>query len=95
MNNKYQQELVETLLAINDKKEMTAFLHGILTPQERIELPKRLAIFKLLNKGVSQHEIAHKMQVGVATVTRGSHEIKRGQIQKTGWWQNLSPYMGG
>lgn len=95
MNRKYKDELIQTLLAIADKKEMIAFLQSIHTPQELEELPKRLAIFKLLNDGVSQHEIAHKMGVGVATVTRGSLELKRGQIQKTSWWQNLSSHIGG
>ena len=95
MNKKYYDEFIETLLHMKTKQEMDAFLHGMLTPLERVELPKRLAIFKMLSKGIPQHEIASKVGVGVATVTRGSLELQRGKIQKTSWWQSLSTHMGG
>lgn len=90
MTNANKNELVESLLQIKSKEEMEAFLLGILTPQELEEIPKRLVIFKMLKAGIPQHEIARKLSVGVATVTRGSHELLRGQIQKTGWWRGLS-----
>jgi TrpR family trp operon transcriptional repressor len=90
MENANRNELVESLLQIKTKEEMEAFLVGILTQQELEELPKRLVIFKMLKAGIPQHEIAKKLGVGVATVTRGSHELGRGQIQKTGWWRGLS-----
>jgi TrpR family trp operon transcriptional repressor len=90
MNNDYRDELLEALLQLKSKEEMESFLRGILTPQELEELPKRLTIFKMLKAGITQHEIAKKLGVGVATVTRGSHELQRGQIQKTGWWRDLS-----
>jgi TrpR family transcriptional regulator, trp operon repressor len=86
--------LVSALLETNSKKEMEALLHGLLTQKELEELPVRLEIFKQLKKGVSQHEIADKLGVGIATVTRGSIELKRKQIQKTSWWHNQTP-MGG
>jgi TrpR family trp operon transcriptional repressor len=94
MNSAYKEELLESLLQIKSKEEMDAFLAGILTPQELEELPKRLVIFKMLKAGIPQHEIAKKLGVGVATVTRGSHELQRGQIQKTGWWRDLSTLGG-
>ena len=94
MDNANKAELVESLLLIKTKEEMEAFLLGILTPQELEELPKRLGIFKMLKAGIPQHEIAKKLGVGVATVTRGSHELQRGQIQKTGWWRGLSSLGG-
>jgi len=67
---------------------MEDFLHGILTPQELDEVSVRLQIVKLLKKGMPQHEIADKLGVGVATVTRGSKEISRGRfgsITEKGW----------
>ena len=85
-----QNMLINSLLLAKDKKEMDALLHGLLTEKELEEFPKRLEIFKQLKKGVPQHEIADKVGVGIATVTRGSLELKRGYIQKTSWWHNLS-----
>ena len=73
-------ELLEILLRIKDKNEMETFLKGILTPKELVEIPNRLAIVKMLKKGVSHHEIADKLKVGVATVTRGSKELREGRF---------------
>jgi TrpR family trp operon transcriptional repressor len=86
--------LIDSLLQVQSKKEMEALLRGLLTEKELEELPKRLEIFKQLKNGISQHEIADKMGVGIATVTRGSLELQRGQIQKTSWWRNLTPMRG-
>ena len=94
MNSQGQKKLVESFLLAKSRKEMDALLHGLLTQKELEELPKRLEIFKLLKKGVPQHEIAEKVGVGVATVTRGSLELQRGYIQKTSWWRNLSSMRG-
>jgi TrpR family trp operon transcriptional repressor len=79
-NNKEFSELMEVILKIRDRDELETFLKGILTPKELIEIPNRLAIVKMLKKGVSQHEIAGKLKVGVATVTRGSKEIREGRF---------------
>jgi TrpR family transcriptional regulator, trp operon repressor len=88
MKSNYFNSLIDALLSLNTKKEMRDFLDGVLTPKERLEIPVRLEIIKLLKKGVPQHEIATKLGVGVATVTRGSKEIAKGnfsQITSTGW----------
>ncbi|HSX08682.1 MAG TPA: Trp family transcriptional regulator [Candidatus Saccharimonadales bacterium] len=84
-------DLINSLMQTQSKKEMEAFLRAILTPQELEELPKRLEIFKQLKKGTAQHQIAEKLGVGVATVTRGSLELQRGYIQKTTWWHSQAP----
>jgi TrpR family transcriptional regulator, trp operon repressor len=94
MNDEKLNFLVDALLRVKTRKEMESMLRGLLTQKELEELPKRLEIFKQLKKGVPQHEIADKVGVGVATVTRGSQEIQRGQIQQTIWWQSLSPLRG-
>ncbi len=94
MNDQLYSELLNSLIHVKNKKELDALLHGLLTQKELEELPKRLEIFKLLKKGTAQHEIAEKVGVGVATVTRGSQEIQRGNIQKTTWWRNLSSLRG-
>ncbi len=95
MRTQYRKEFISSLLQLQTNEEAESFLKGLLTPQELEELPKRLAIFQMLHQGVPQHAIAKKLHVGVATVTRGSLELKREQIQKTSWWQNLSSHMGG
>lgn len=69
------------ILKIKNKKELENFLLGILTPKEMIEIPNRLKIVKLLKKGIAHQDIANRLNVGVATVTRGSREIKKGRFQ--------------
>ena len=80
MVNKYYNSLVDAFTSLNTKKDVREFLDGILTHKERKELPVRLQIVKLLKKGIPQHEIATKLGVGVATVTRGSKEIAKGNF---------------
>ncbi|MEX2028447.1 MAG: YerC/YecD family TrpR-related protein [Candidatus Curtissbacteria bacterium] len=72
---------IDTILAVKTKKEMHMFLLGIFTPQELEEIPTRLQIVKMLKQGVSQHQIAKELKVGVATVTRGSKEIQKGRFK--------------
>ncbi len=72
--------LIETLLKIKSGQEMQDFLNGIFTPQEMEEIPTRLQIIKKLKQGIPQHQIAKELNVGVATVTRGSKEIQKGRF---------------
>ena len=81
-DRKYFQELVDEFLRIDKPEDMADFLRGILTPSEIDEIPKRLQIIKLLKAGVLQKEIAVRLGVGIATVTRGSKEVKRGRFKK-------------
>lgn len=80
MTDQYYKSLVEAFLSLKTKKDVVTFLDGILTPKERKEIPLRLQIIKLLKKGVPQHEIASSLGVGIATVTRGSKEIAKGNF---------------
>ncbi len=73
--------LAEVLLDIRGKDEMKDFLEGILTPKELTEIPNRLEIVKMLKRGISHHDIAGKLHVGVATVTRGSRELQKGRFK--------------
>lgn len=79
--NKQFKDFVNLLLKMNTEEKMANFLEGILTPKELMEIPNRLAIIKLLKSGISQHDIAGKLGVGVATVGRGSRELQRGKFQ--------------
>lgn len=73
--------LVDILLEADSKVKMENLLKGLLAPSEIEEFAKRIKIVRLLKKGVGQHEIAKKLNIGVATVTRGSKEIKQGNFK--------------
>ena len=74
-------ELVQSFLRNKTQKQMSEFLKGILTPKELNELETRLQIVKLLKKGLPHQEIARRLKVGVATVTRGSKELQLGRFK--------------
>lgn len=77
----YLQDLVQTFLSIKSKDEMNDFLRGILTPHELEDIPVRLQIVKKLKQGTPQKKIAEELNVGIATITRGSTELKRGRFK--------------
>ena len=79
--DKYLKNLSTHLLGIKTDKEMASFLQAIFTPAELEHIPKRLELVRLLKKGVLQHEIAKKLGMGVATVTRGARELKKNNFK--------------
>lgn len=80
--NKQIQELVKALIKVNDEADMLDLLRGLLTPMELEEISRRLQIVKLLKSGKSQREVAETLNVGIATVTRGSKEIQQGRFKQ-------------
>lgn len=74
------KELVDEFLSIDSPEDMADFLRGVLTSSEQEEIPKRLQIIKLLKAGIPQKEISQRLGVGIATVTRGSKEVKKGRF---------------
>ncbi len=76
MNTKYEKEFIDTLMRVaQDKKTLHNFLVGILTPAEHKEIVTRWQIVKRLVEGDTQRTIAKDLEVGIATVTRGSREL--------------------
>lgn len=71
-----QDELLDYLLAANDRESLAARLEQLLTPTEFEEIVKRLQIFNLLKAGVPQRKIAEQLGVGIATVSRGARALK-------------------
>lgn len=74
------QELIQQILSYRDKNSLELFLKALLTPKELREIPTRLQIVKMLKQGMAQREIADTLGVGVATVTRGSKELQKGNF---------------
>ena len=72
----YLIELIDHLLKATDRRQMEKTLNGILTPNELQEIPRRLQIINMLKEGIPQREIAKKLGVGIATVTRGSRALQ-------------------
>lgn len=74
---KNKDELLKAfMIASQDKAMLEAFLEDLLTPKERNALPKRWEIVRRLYKGEKQWSVADDLKLGVATVTRGSRELK-------------------
>ena len=74
-------KLIKAIKERKTEAELRDFLLGILTPKEIDELSTRLNIVKRLKQGQRQQQIAKLLQVGVATVTRGSRELQRGRFK--------------
>lgn len=71
------QHFLKFLLKQDSPAKLEEWLGILLTPKELEELPKRLQIIEMLQAGIPQREIAEKLNVGIATVTRGSRELQR------------------
>ena len=69
--------LVNHLLAQNSPQEMKNALGDLLTSSELDDVAKRLQIIELLAEGVPQRQIADRLGVGIATVSRGSNVLKK------------------
>jgi TrpR family trp operon transcriptional repressor len=81
----YKHEAVEVIHKISkDKNLLGLFLRDILTPREFENIGVRWQIVKRLAKGEHHQAIAESLHLGVATVTRGSREMrkKEGGFQK-------------
>ncbi len=75
----YEKELLRAFMkASKTEDQLKSFLHVMLTPKEYKENIIRFEILSRLNKGETQRSIASDLGIGIATVTRGSHELGRG-----------------
>lgn len=73
--------LANTIKDLSSEKEVIDFLKGILTPKELKDISQRLQIVKKLKQGIPQRIIAKDLEVGIATVTRGSKELQLGRFK--------------
>jgi TrpR family trp operon transcriptional repressor len=73
-----RKETIRIIREASKKPEvLEALLEHMLTPGEYEELLVRTEILKRLLKGEQQRVIAGDLGLGVATVTRGSREVRR------------------
>ena len=75
--------LAKLLVNINDLNNMKLLLKAIFTSKELKEFDNRLKIFQLLMQGKKHREISEELNVGIATVTRGSLAFEKEKIFKT------------
>ncbi|NRB40718.1 MAG: helix-turn-helix domain-containing protein [Pseudomonadales bacterium] len=79
-NKQATQALIEHLFSAESNSTLKEKLEDLLTPSEMSEISNRLQIFRLLQTGMPQRQIAEQLGVGIATVTRGSRALKNRQI---------------
>ena len=75
--------------AAKNKALLHEFLYDLLSPAEYKDLAVRWQIVKMLYQKVPQREIAEKLHISIATVTRGSREMIN---KKGGFKQVLEKY---
>lgn len=74
---KFKSELIDILSKISfDKVLLKEFLTDLLTPSEMGEISQRWQIVKKLAQKEKHRDIADELGIGVATVTRGSRELR-------------------
>jgi|GEM_PF-5981552 Trp operon repressor len=71
--------LAELLASMREPEEVELFLRDLLTPSERQAIEERWAIVRLLAQGLTQREIRDRLDVSIATVTRGSLQMQKGE----------------
>ena len=79
MNRNKKSEIVDIAKLISGFKnedDIVDFLFELLTKTELETLSKRWQILKMLNKGLTQREIAKELKVSLCKVTRGSRILK-------------------
>ncbi len=71
------QQLMDSVKTAVEKDQHELLLTMMMTPDERDALVARINIFCELMKGdMSQRQVSQMLGVGVATITRGSNELK-------------------
>ena len=71
------QSLIKLLAQTNSEVEMSQLLAFLLTPEEKVQLSKRLRLTQLMAfSTLSQREIAKQLNMSISTVTRCSNALK-------------------
>ncbi len=78
-NNQKTKELVEVILALENKKEARAFLRDLLTEKEIIEFGNRWKTAQMLSEKISYPEIQKETGLSTRTIARISDWLKNGK----------------
>lgn len=77
-SEQYKREVIDVIHKISKDKELLSdFIKEILTPREFDNIGVRWQIVERLSKGEHHQAIAEDLHLGVATVTRGSREMRK------------------
>ncbi|NVD05789.1 trp operon repressor [Vibrio sp. JPW-9-11-11] len=77
------QQILDLIKHSTESEQHEMLLTMLLTSDERDALVARVNIFRELLKGdLSQRQISQMLGVGIATITRGSNELKSKQDQE-------------
>jgi Trp operon repressor len=71
--------LAALLASMREPEEVELFLRDLLTPSEREAIEERWAIVQLLAEGLTQREVRDRLDVSIATVTRGSLQMQKSE----------------
>lgn len=79
-----RQELCHLFATARTTEAVAGILQELLSPHELDALAERWQIVQLLLDGCSQREVRDRLQVAIATVSRGARVIKygSGRLQK-------------
>lgn len=83
-------ELFKAFTLLKTPKEAEQFLIDILTPQELSAVIERWLLVKALRAGTPQRHIRDMLGVAIATITRGSRQLKYG----SGGFERIMKRMG-
>tara|TARA_B100002052_G_scaffold260869_1_gene254383 strand:+ start:35 stop:313 length:279 start_codon:yes stop_codon:yes gene_type:complete len=72
--------LTKLLTNTNDFNNMKLLLKALFTNKELKEFENRLKIFQMLIQGRKHREISEDLNVGIATVSRGSSAFEKEKI---------------
>ncbi len=87
--NRYQNELLDLLLSVKNKKLLHALLADLLTPAEWDDIVQRWQIVKRLHARIPQRTIARQLKLSITKITRGSRMLLN---PKGGFNQILKKY---
>ena len=91
MESDWKKEMHALIASVKNKKEAEELLTSLLTPMEYDEIIRRWQILKGLIEGESQRSIRDRLKISIATVTRGSRELKYGNGMLQKFYKRLSP----
>lgn len=84
------QQVMDLVKQSADDEQHALLLTMLMTPDERDVLLARVNIFHELLKGdLTQRQISQLLGVGIATITRGSNELKNHSGMDKEWLQQL------